>query len=354
MAVRMKDIAKELGVSAVTISKVLRGHPDIGQATTERVLQRVKELQYRPNLLARGLVTGRTSLIAFVVPDLVHSFFAEIAISLSNVLRQRGYTILITWTAEDAALQLSEMQHLLSVGIDAMVVATSGSDITAFRMLEERGVPYVLLDRDVPELKAPFVGVDDLQVGKLATQHLIENGCKRIGHIQGPAMTPGDLRLEGYKQALKTAGLPGREHYIVTPVEGGPRGFDHGFEAATRLLQQKPRVDGIFCFNDPLAVGAIEAVLAAGLRIPEDVAIIGVGNHPLARALRLPLSTVDQDVDALGSKTAKVVLSLLEKPGKATAPRRSVLKPKLIVRATSRNMAAVLSSKNGTKTALRK
>jgi LacI family transcriptional regulator len=330
----MKDIARDLGVSPVTISKVLRNHPDIGKATRERVLQRVKELKYRPNLMARGLVTGRTMLIAFVIPDLSHAFFSDIAISLSDTLRRQGYTMFIAWTAEDSELQMSEVQHLLSMGIDAMIVATSGDDISSLRMVEEHGIPLILLDRDVPELKAPFVGGDDLLAGKMATEHLIAKGCKRIAHICGPSMSPGHCRLEGYKLALQAAGLPVREQYIVTPAEPGPPSFHHGFEATQRLLAAKPRIDGIFGFNDPLAIGAMEAVFAAGLRIPQDIAIIGCGNHPLGQALRLPLSTIDQNVHGLGEKCAKVTLALLQTPEKP-APRRSLLKQSLIVRGSS-------------------
>ncbi len=333
-AIRMKDIARDLGVSAVTVSKVLRDHPDIGRATKERVLKRVQELQYRPNLMARSLVTGRTSVIALVIPDLVHGFFAEIAISISEVLRKYGYTTLIAWTAEDEKLQLSEIEHLLSFGADAMVIATSGSDTACFDLLQQREVPFVLLDRDVRSFKVPYVGVDDLLVGRMATEHLIKTGCKRIGHIMGPPMSPGQMRFQGYKDALEEAGLPFREKYVVTPVDAGPRSFHHGFEATQRLLSEKPQIDGIFCFNDPMAIGAIEAVLAAKLRIPRDVAIIGVGNHPLGQALRIPLSTVDQDAKALGEKSAKAVLTLLNKDKKPSS-RRIVLKSKLILRATT-------------------
>ena len=333
-AITMKDIGRELGISAVTVSKVLRNHPDISDATRERVLQRVKELRYRPNLNARALVTGRTSLIAYIVPDLVDSFFSEIAISLSTELRKQGYSILTAWTVEDGKVQLDEMQHLLSLGMDAMVVATSGDDITCFRMLEDHGIPYLLLDRDVAEVDAPFIGVDDLLAGKLATRHLIDSGCKRIAHICGPPMSPGHRRLEGYKLALKEANLPIREQHIITPTDPGPLNFHHGFEATTRLLKVSPRVDGIFCFNDQLAVGAMEAALAAGLRIPKDLALVGCGNHPFGVGLRLPLSTIDQDTRKLGEKSAKVLLSMLDKSGEKQ-PRRIVLKPQLIVRATS-------------------
>jgi len=330
----MKDIGRDLGISAVTVSKVLRNHPDISETTRARVLQRVKELRYRPNLMARALVTGRTSLVALVVPDLLDSFFSEVAISLSLELRKQGYSILIAWTAEDSEVQLSEMEHLLSLGMDAMIVATSGADISCFRMLEEQNVPYLLLDRDVPELKAPFVGVDDMVAGKLATQHLVESGCKRIAHICGPSMSPGHRRLEGYKMALKDAGLPIKEQYIVTPTDPGPLNVHHGFEATTRLLKVNPRVDGIFCFNDQLAVGAMEAAFVAGLRIPKDLAIIGCGNHPFGAGLRLPLSTIDQDTQKLGEKTAKLLLSILKRSDKKQR-QRIVLQPQLIVRATS-------------------
>lgn len=332
---RLKDIAKDLGVSTVTVSKVLRDHPDIGQATKERVLKRVQELQYRPNLMARGLVTGRTSLVALIIPDLIHSFFGEVAVALSGVLRKHGYTMLIAWTAEDASLQLSEIQHLLSIGVDGMVIATSGSDRSCFEMLEKRGVPFVLLDREVPGVKAPYVGVDDLEVGKIATEHLIQVGCRRIAHIEGPPMSPGQQRLEGYRQALKAHGIPVRDQYIVEPLEAGPRSFHHGFEATQRLLALKPKIDGIFCFNDPLAIGAIEAILGAGLRIPQDVAVIGCSNHPLAQALRTPLSTVDQGPTTLGEKSGKAMVALLDKNGKGARPRRVILKPKLVVRSTT-------------------
>lgn len=337
--VRMKDIARDLGVSVGAVSKALRNDPDIGQATKDRVLKRMKELNYKPNLVARALVTGRTSIVALVVPDLLSAFFSEIAISMSTELRKRGYSMLISWTEEDPEIQSREIEHLLSLGIDAMIIATSGDDTSCFDRLKERNVPYVLLDRDVPSLKAPYIGGDDVLFGKMATQHLIAEGCKRIGHISGPPMSPGFDRLEGYKRALKAAGMPVKPQYIVSPSEPGPRTFHHGFESAQRLLAVKPRVDGIFCFNDPLAVGATEAVLAAGLRIPEDVAIMGCGNLPLGATLRIPLSTIDQNTKELGENAARIVLSTLSKKSK-TPPRRTIVSPKLLVRASSRRTVA--------------
>ena len=145
-------------------------------------------------------------------------------------------------------------------------------------------------------------------------------------------MSPGHRRLEGYKLALQAAGIPIREKYIVTPTQSGPRSFRHGYEAAKRLFAVTPRVDGIFAFNDQLAVGAMEAAFELDIKIPDDLEIIGCGNHPLGADLRLALSTIDQDTTKLGEKSAKVILNLLDK---GHGPRRTILKPSLIVRATS-------------------
>jgi LacI family transcriptional regulator len=331
----MKDIARDLGVSVGAVSKALRNDPDIGQATKNRVLHRMKELNYRPNLMARALVTGRTSIVALVVPDLLSAFFSEIAIAMSTELRKHGYSMLISWTAEDPEIQHGEIDHLLSLGIDALVIATSGNDTICFRRLKERNVPFVLLDREVPGVKAPYIGGDDELFGNMATRHLIDVGCKRIGHIGGPPMSPGFGRLEGYRRALQSAGIKPVDKYIVTPFEPGPRTFHHGFESAQRLLAVNPRVDGIFCFNDPLAVGAMEAVLAAGLRIPQDVAIIGCGNLHLGATLRNPLSTIDQNTKELGEKAAGILLSTLRKDSKKGPARVTMVQPRLVVRSSS-------------------
>jgi LacI family transcriptional regulator len=161
MPVRMKDIARELGISVVTVSKVLRDHPDIGSDTRERVLKRMKELNYRPNLAARALVTGHSSSIGLVVPDLVHTFFAQVARGLSKTLRKKGYSLLIASSEEDPELEQQEIEQLLARRVDALIVASSQWTIETFRHIEEQKVPYILIDRKFADLTANFVGVDD-------------------------------------------------------------------------------------------------------------------------------------------------------------------------------------------------
>jgi LacI family transcriptional regulator len=161
MSTRMKDIARDLGVSVITISKILRNHPDVGDETRERVLARVKELDYQPNLTARSLVTGRSYLIGLVVPDLLHPFFAEIAKSISDVLKESGYYLIVSSSEEDPDLEEQEINHLLARRLDTLIVASCRSTVDLFFRIEKQRTPYVLVDRCLPGLSANFVGVDE-------------------------------------------------------------------------------------------------------------------------------------------------------------------------------------------------
>jgi LacI family transcriptional regulator len=333
MPVRMKDIARDLGVSVVTVSKVLRHHSDIGEETRARVLQRMKELNYRPNLAARTLVTGRSLTMGLVVPDLVHPFFAEVAKGLSRALRTRGYSLLISSSEEDADLELQEIEQLLARRVDAMVVASARETDESLHIIDEQNTPYVLIDRQFAGLTANFVGVDDEAAGDLATTHLIETGCRRVAHIRGPEVSTAIGRLEGYRRALARHGI-GQEQ-VIAGRSGDNAGDISGYEAMRQLLALGNLPDGVFCYNDPVAMGAMKALLEAGQRIPEDIAVIGCGNVHYAGLLRVPLSSVDQKSAAIGERAAKLALSLVESKTPAQ-PKTILLEPKLVVRASTR------------------
>src|SRR5437867_5235197 len=205
MVVRMKDIARDLGVSVVTVSKVLRNHEDIGEETRERVLKRIKELDYRPNLAARALITGRSYTMGLVVPDLLHPFFGQIAKALSGVLRQKNYGLIIASSEDDPELERQEILQLLARQVDALLIASAQSSLESFRRIEAQKTPYVLIDRQLSGLSANYVGIDNVAAGALATEHLIAQGCRRIAHIRGPQVSTAVGRLEGYRQALSKA-----------------------------------------------------------------------------------------------------------------------------------------------------
>lgn len=339
MSTRMKDIARDLGVSVITISKVLRNHPDVGDETRERVLARVKELDYRPNLAARSLVTGRTYLVGLIVPDLLHPFFAEIAKSLSDVLSGAGYYLIISSSEEDQDMEEQEINQLLARRLDTLIIASCRSTVDLFFRIEKQKTPYVLIDRTLPGLSANFVGVDDEAVGMLATRHLIEIGCKRIAHIRGPETSPSTRRVEGYKRALAQAGLKVVDDYLITERKGDVETKQRGAEAMSQLLRVKPKPDGVFCFNDPLAMGAMNYTLDQGLRIPEDIAVIGCGNLHYDDSLRVPLSSIDQHSRRIGAEAARITLGILNSKT-PLKPETVVLQPELIVRASTRRHAA--------------
>jgi LacI family transcriptional regulator len=329
MAVRMKDIARDLGVSVVTVSKVLRNHSDISAATRERVLKRIDELNYKPNLAARALVTGRSYIIGFVVPDLVHSFFAQVAKSLASAVRTKGYNVVISSSDEDPLVERQEIEQLLARRVDALVVAAAGPSFEGLLQIEDR--PYILIDRKFEGHAAHFVGVDDEAIGEIATEHLIAIGCERIAHIAGPAVSTGTGRMNGYKRSLKRHGITPQSKYIVMLEHGDLSVGESGYAVMRKLLTVEPRPDGVFCHNDTAGMGAMQAILEAGLRIPEDIALVGAGNVHYAPFLRVPLTSVDQQSHAIGEQTGKLVLNLIESK-RAVRPKEVLLEPKLIIR----------------------
>jgi LacI family transcriptional regulator len=334
MVVRMKDIAKDVGVSVVTISKVLRNHPDIADETRERILRRVRELDYQPNAVAQSLVTGRSYLIGLVVPSLLHSFFAELAKALSAAVGRHGYSTIISSSEENPELEAKEIQQLTGRRLDALVVASTGSDIQPFQRLERHGLPYVLIDRELSGLAANFVGINDEAAGRIATEHLVDQGCRIIAHIRGRENSTGIRRFEGYKHALERRGLPYSESLVVARSVVDTDSMRLGAEAMRQLLNHKPMPDSVFAYNDPLAIGAMEAILEAGLRIPEDIAVIGCGNLHYDGSLRVPLSSIDQNSEAIGDRTANILLGILESKV-PPQPMSIILEPSLVVRSSS-------------------
>lgn len=341
----MKDIARDLGLSVVTISKVLRNHPDIAEETKKRVLQRVKELDYQPNLLARSLVTGRSYLIGLIVPDLIHPFFAELGKALSAALELHGYSTIISSSEEDPALESREIQRLMARRLDALVVASTGTDLRPFERLERSRMPYVLIDRELPGVTANFVGINDEAAGRIATEHLIDQGCRRIAHIRGRENSTGTRRYEGYKHALQRRGMTYSESLVIARSSVDIESIRMGADAMSLLLKRKPHPDGVFAYNDPLAIGAMHAILDSGLRIPEDVAVIGCGNLHYDDSLRVPLSSIDQKSQTIGERTAEILLELLESKV-LRQPRSVILEPSLVIRKSSLKRGEPLEKKS--------
>ena len=326
--VRLKDIANDLNVSVMTVSKVVRGCADVGAETRSRVLARIKELNYQPNWVARSLAARRTFMIGLIVPDLMHSFFAEIAKGVSAAIRPLGYDVVICNSEEDPSVEDSEIERLLGRQVDGLVLASSQASASAkiFARMDSRNIPYVLIDRRFAELQAPYVGADDQAIGRLATSHLIEKGCKRIAHIAGEQRPTGAGRLAGYKESLEAARIPFQDSYVVHAKDDAT-----GYQVTRRLLALDPRPDGIFGYNDPTAAGAMKAILEAGLQIPRDIKVIGVGNVHYSDLLRVPLSTIDQSSTSIGQQAADILIKAITSKRRRST-RTVIIEPILIPR----------------------
>ena len=334
MTIRLKDIADDLGVSVVTVSKVLRGKTDIGEETRRRVIQRMKELDYRPNMLARGLASGQTQTVGLVVPDLVQPFFAEFAKSLASVLRAGEYALILASSEEIPEVEEQEIRTLVQRGVDVLLLASCRAGLSEASQVGGANVPCLLVDRNLAGTEMPFVGSDDVRAGELATQHLVAIGRRRIAHIGGQSTSPSVDRERGFAKALAAHKLKIPNSYIVRNERVEEGGDAIGFEAMRRLLRLRTKPDAVFCYNDLTAIGAIDAVLHAGLRVPEDVAVIGCGNFRYSAYLRVPLSSIDQSIAELGRRAGEMALELGRSP--RSIPISTLLQPRLVVRESTR------------------
>ena len=280
---------------------------------------------------------SKVHIIGLVVPDLTDTHFARVASGVARVMQPSGYTVLISNSEGDAERERQAVHLLLCCPqVDGIVLASAQApgETALFRQIEKHKLPFVLIDRDFPEIGASYVGADDEEIGTVATEHLIARGCRHIAHIDGPETSSGAARAKGYVAALRGHGLKVAPGYVV---RGGSSDAS-GYEAMRRLLSVNPRLDGVVCFNDAVAVGAIKAILEAGLEVPYDIEVVGAGNVHYSDILRVPLSTIDLSSTLMGERAAEVMARMLE--SKEPAPAERIIVPfELIARESSKTVA---------------
>ena len=334
MAITMKDIAKDLGVSVVTVSKVLRNHSDISAETRKRVHRRMKEFNYRPNLVARALHTGRTNMIGLIVPDLIDPFFSQVAKGILTKLKVKNYGLIISSSEDDPRLEKHEIDKMLARGVELLILASTQAELKSLRRMGDQEVPYILLNRKTPELETSFVSIDEVATGIQATTHLIDVGCKTIAYIAGLKGSVALDRQAGYSMTLAKHGLTLPPEYLAVRGHIDDSSDTVGYEGMKGLLQLNPRPDGVFCCNDAIAIWAMRAIFEAGLRIPADIAVVGCGNAHYDDLLRVPLTSIDQDSLGLGATAAKLALNIVNQ--KSQGSHKALwLESRLVVRASS-------------------
>lgn len=328
-AATIQDIARKLRLSAMTVSRAMNGKPEVSEETRKKVLSCASALRYQPHRWARSLVTRRSSIVGVVIPEIAHSFFSEITCGVEEILDRAGYNILLCHSRGNAQKERDEINMLVGSMVAGLIVASVQPERSPGPMLEleERGIPFVLVDRYFPRFRFSSVRVDDRAVGRMATRHLICLGHKFIAHIQGPPVSPSSQRYRGYREALTAAGIQPRSVWTVQ----GNFDFESGSTAMARLLELKPRPTAVFAANDPMAVGAIHACRNFGLRVPEDISIVGAGNIESLYDPSPFITTLDWPREEFGRKAGTMLLAAIDDPGRETHEVQ-VIKPRLLVR----------------------
>ncbi len=332
MPTTLADIARELGVSKMTVSRAINNHPEVNSETRERILAVARRMKYQPNQHARALITNRSYLLGMVVPDLMHSYFAEILRGIEIVARPAELQILVCNTYEDADKEIAEVEALRQ-RTDGLIVASSlpPEQPQAYRKLIKDGLKIVLVDRHLENLRCPAVTTDNVMVGMMATEHLINLGYRRIGHLRGASASVAVERLQGYRQALA------KHRLRFDPSLVRECGFleDQGYEAMRAWIAEGGVPEAIFAANDPEAIGATHALMEAGFRIGVDVAVVGAGNIHYGDMLSVPLTTVGWSTTEMGQQAARLLIGMIEEKSSSRPAQRVILPPQLIVRRSS-------------------
>ena len=330
MAVGLKDVAARAGVSVKTASNVINDYPFVRPETRARVQRAVDELGYRPNLTARRLRTGRSGLIALSLPEITMPYFAEMASLIVDAAEQRGWTVLIDRTGGERGHEQRTTAGIRADLIDGSIVSPlsmTSADIAAISPVH----PVVLLGERLVNTGVDHIAVDNVAAAEQATAHLIAVGRRRIAVIgdqpSGDQQTSA-LRLEGYRAALAKAGVVAH-HELAGP--GGAYGREDGYRAMRQLLAADPPPDAVFCFNDPLALGALRAAAEAGVRVPEQIAVVGFDDIEDCRFVSPSLTTIAPDKAFIAARAVELLVGRMT--GELVTPPQDVVAAhRLVVR----------------------
>lgn len=338
-AVTIVDVARAAGVSKSTAGRALAGAGEVSARTREKVARIAAELGYRPNSLARSMITGNTQTVGVVIPDVSNRFFAAVLQSIARTVRKHGYEVLVSSTDGEPELERRSVEVLAAKRVDGLIMASlEVNDTEHLKRLTEDGIPLVLLDRAAPDVaRASFVSVNNAEASRLAVNHLITLGHRDIAIISearlgseraedATGLRPSAMRLAGYVQAMRSAGL------AVVPelVRHSAYSSAISYDTVRTLLRTRPEVTAIYCTDNVLSAGAFAAVQDSGLRSPDDVSLIGFDDHEWATLVRPRLTVVEQPIEAIGVAAAEDLLDAIADRSRASVTR--LLPAELVVR----------------------
>jgi LacI family transcriptional regulator len=332
--IRLKDIAKELGLSIPSVSRALNDKADISSATKKKVFELAEKLHYQRNEFAINFKKQQSFVIGVIIPQIVHHFFSNVISGIMNEAEKMGYNIMLFQSNESFESEVKGVNTFQKSMIDGLIISLSDNtyDVDHLKYLQEHNVPVILIDKISDALDTAKIICDDYKGAYQATEHLIKIGKTKIAHITG-SLTPHTTkeRFRGYQSALKTYGLVSHDT-LVEKCNLVSR--EEGYKASLKLLEGAIVPDAIFCATDPTAIGAIKAIKEKGLKIPEDIAVMGFSDWKMSSIVEPPLSSVSQPDYEMGKKAIKLVLQeiQLRKENKTIHHKTHVMETSLVLR----------------------
>ena len=329
------DIAKALNITAATVSRALNNSPKISAATRKLVQETALKMNYEQNKLALALKSGKSNNVGVIVPNIDRNFFSSVIRGIEETLYPEGYHIIICQSHDDENFEIENIEALLNAQVDGIFIsfskATIEKNLTIDRILR-KNVPLIFFDRKKNIDGVSSVTINDYEGGYKATQHLIDQGCTRIAHLAGDfSIEIYKERFKGYKQALIDNAIEFDEQYVIhTQSE-----VEEGANAAKKLINLKNPPDAIFSSSDFSALGAIQELKAHGIKIPDDISIVGFSNEPFTKFMELSISTVDQSPIEMGKIVANVFLEQVNNTSNSKIVKQVVLTPELLIRKSS-------------------
>lgn len=326
----LTDLARRLGVSPMTVHRAVAGKPDVSAETRARVLAEIERSGWQPNMAARGLRQGKTFTLGILVPNTVVSFLPDILQGVNQTAESHGHHTFVCVHGHDPERATQHLRSLRAKGVDGIVHYPTET-VGELGLLNElsRALPVVLVMRPVDGFEGTSVAVDDRAGGRIAADHLLELGHRRLGYVgYGRSPFSGDRRL-GWESVLRAGGLSPEPEWVADDLPMGEGAVGAARAAARRLLTRVPRPTALFCASDRLAAGALQAACELGLSVPRDLSLVGFNNDPFGALLSVPLTTVAQPRLEIGIRAARFVLYEEESPGR---PHRVLLSPSLVIR----------------------
>ena len=335
--IRIKDIARKLNISSSTVSRALKDHPDIRPETKKAVKMLAEELHYEPDTVAQSLRSKKTNTIGVIIPNFLHYFFSAVISGIESIAIDSGYYVMVCQSNDSYSRERSIVKSFLSNRVDGLLVAVSyeTKDFEHFEILKDRGIPLIFFDRDCECILGPKVMVTDKLGAFEAVEHLISGGCKRIAFIKGPEnLSISHRRYQGYLEALEKHGLSFDDDLIVQT--------DFSLETTRKCTESlvnlaKPP-DAIFVITDPDAVVVIQTLKSRGIKIPNEIAVVGYGDDRVAQIIEPSLTTIAQNPFEIGRIAANLFLDEANNDKEISMPQTLFLKTKLIARDSTRRI----------------